>query len=45
MREIDLKLITEKVRELCMTSNTDLGEDVLQAFNRAMEKEESPMGI
>ena len=45
MREIDLKLITEKVRELCMTSNTDLGEDVLQAFNRAMEKEESPLGI
>lgn len=45
MREIDLKLITEKVRELCMKANTDLGEDVLQAFNRAMEKEESPLGI
>ena len=45
MREINVKLITEKVRDLCMKANTDLGEDVLQAFDRAMEKEESPLGI
>ncbi len=45
MREIEVKLITEKVRELCMKSNTDLGEDVLQAFDRAIEKEESPLGV
>jgi len=45
MREIDVKLITEKVRELCMEANTDLGEDVLQAFDRAMEKEESLLGV
>ena len=45
MREIDVKLITEKVRDLCMKANTDLGEDVLQAFDRAMEKEESALGI
>ncbi len=45
MREIDVKLITEKVRELCIIANTDLGEDVLQAIDRAMEKEESPLGI
>jgi fumarate hydratase subunit alpha len=45
MREINVKLITEKVRELCMKANTDLGEDVLQAFDRAMGKEESPLGI
>ena len=45
MREIDVKLITEKVRDLCMRANTDLGEDVLQAFDRAMEREESPLGI
>jgi len=44
MREIDVGLITEKVRELCMKANTDLGEDVFQAFDRAMEKEESPLG-
>ena len=45
MREIDVKLMTEKVRDLCMKANTDLGEDVLQAFDRAMEREESSLGI
>jgi len=45
MREINVKLITEKVRDLCMEANTDLGEDVFQAFDRAIEKEESPLGI
>jgi fumarate hydratase subunit alpha len=28
-----------------MKANTDLGEDVLRVFDRAMEKEESPLGI
>jgi fumarate hydratase subunit alpha len=45
MREIDVRLMTEKLRDLCIKANTDLGEDVLQAFDRAMEKEESPLGI
>jgi fumarate hydratase subunit alpha len=45
MREIDVRLITEKIRELCMEANTDLGEDVLQAFDRAMKKEESPLAV
>ena len=45
MREVNVKLITEKVRELCMEANTDLGEDVIQAFDRAMEKEDSPLGV
>jgi len=45
MREVSVKLITEKVKELCMEVNTDLGEDVLRAFDRAMEKEESPLGV
>jgi len=45
MREIKVTLITEKVRDLCIEANTDLGEDVLQAFNRAIEKEESPLGV
>ena len=44
MREIDVRLITEKVRDLCVKANTDLDEDVLQAFDRAIEKEESPVG-
>ena len=45
MREIDVKLITGKVKDLCMEANTDLGEDVLEAFDRAIEKEESPLGV
>jgi fumarate hydratase subunit alpha len=45
MREIDVKLITERVRKLCMEANTDLGDDMLLAFDRAMEKEESSMGL
>jgi fumarate hydratase subunit alpha len=45
MREIDVKLITEKIRELCMEANTDLGEDVLQAFDRAIKKEESHLAV
>jgi fumarate hydratase subunit alpha len=45
MRELNVQLITEKVRELCMEANTDLGEDVIQAFDRAMEKEDSPLGV
>ena len=45
MREINVQLITEKVRDLCMKANTDLGEDVLQAIDRSVEKEESPLGM
>jgi fumarate hydratase subunit alpha len=45
MREVDVKLITEKVRALCMEANTDLGEDVLRSFDRALEKEESPLAM
>ena len=45
MREINVKLIIEKVRNLCMEANTDLGEDVIQAFDRAMKKEESPLAV
>ena len=45
MREIDVKLITEKVRDLCIQANIDLGEDVFQAFDRAIEKEESPVAV
>jgi fumarate hydratase subunit alpha len=44
MREIDVKLITEKVKTLCIEANTDLGQDVLQAFDRAIPLEESPVG-
>jgi len=45
MREVHVRAITDKVRALCMEANTDLGEDVLQAFDRAIAKEESPLGV
>lgn len=45
MREIDVRLITEKVKELCIKANTDLGNDVIQALRRAIDNEESPTGI
>jgi fumarate hydratase subunit alpha len=45
MREVNVRLITEKVRDLCMKANTHLGEDVLRAFDQAIEKEESPLGV
>ena len=45
MREIDVKLIAEKIRGLCIEADTDLGEDVLETFDRAMEKEESSLAI
>lgn len=45
MREIEVGIITEKVRDICIEANTDIGEDVLRAFDRAMEKEESPVAL
>ncbi len=45
MREVDVNVITETVKRLCMESNFDLGQDVLDAFKRAKEREESPAGI
>ena len=45
MREISVNLITEKVRDLCIEANTDLGEDVLHALDREMGREESPLGV
>jgi len=45
MREIEASQITEKVKCLCMEANYDLPEDVLQAFQRAKESEESPLGV
>lgn len=44
MREINVNLITEKVKELCMTSNYDLPADVEAKLQEAYEKEESEFG-
>ncbi len=45
MREINVKQITEKVRDLCIKANTDLGEDVLKAFDRGIAQEESSLAV
>lgn len=44
MRNIHVKEITEVVKKLCMDANYNLSEDVLQAFNRGLEMEESSVG-
>ena len=44
MREIHTNQITTAVRDLCIDANTHLGEDVLEAFARAIDQEVSPTG-
>jgi fumarate hydratase subunit alpha len=44
MREIHVDKITETVRDLAIRANTELGQDVLDAFKRAVETETSPIG-
>jgi len=44
MREINVENITGAVRDLCIQANTDLGPDVLEAFQRALTTETSPVG-
>jgi fumarate hydratase subunit alpha len=44
MREVKAEQITEVVKGLCMEANYDLGEDVLETLQKAVEIEESPTG-
>ncbi len=44
MREIDVSLVTNAVEELCIKANTELGDDVIAALERAIELEVSPTG-
>ncbi|MHC1742439.1 MAG: fumarate hydratase [Syntrophobacteraceae bacterium] len=44
MREIHVDAIAKAVKELSIRANTELGQDVLNAFQQALEKEESPTG-
>lgn len=44
MREIHVNEISKAIRELAIRANTELGEDVLNAFHAALQKEESPAG-
>ncbi|NQT30610.1 MAG: fumarate hydratase [Candidatus Saganbacteria bacterium] len=44
MREIVAKRVADTVKKLCIEANTNLSEDVLEALNKALAKEESPTG-
>ena len=45
MREVDVGVITETVKSLCMEANFDLSQDVMDAIKRAQAVEESPAGV
>jgi len=44
MRSIALEAVTGAVKRLCIEACTLLGRDVIQALEKALEKEESPTG-
>ncbi|MBV9455044.1 MAG: fumarate hydratase [Rubrobacter sp.] len=44
MREIPVDTVTQAVSDLCIEANTCLPEDHLQALQRTLEREESPLG-
>jgi fumarate hydratase subunit alpha len=44
VREIQAEDITSTIRRLCIEANTILEDDVTEAFKKASEKEESPVG-
>jgi len=44
MRELQASLITQALREMAMSSNFNIGEDVLEALKKAVRTEESPTG-
>lgn len=43
MREVSTSKIIEVIRDLCMDANYNLGSDVLEAFDRGIERDESPV--
>ncbi|HMJ79989.1 MAG TPA: fumarate hydratase [Candidatus Dormibacteraeota bacterium] len=44
IRELDVGVITDAVRELCMEANYDLPDDVYEALKTGKETEASPVG-
>lgn len=44
MREINVNLITEKIKELCIKANHDLSADVKGALDKAYESEPNELG-
>lgn len=44
LREVDASLITQAVKEMCISANINLQEDVLESLKGSVETEESPAG-
>lgn len=44
MRTIDVKLVTQNIKEMCIEANHFLAEDMKAALQNAKEKEEAPLG-
>lgn len=44
MREISAALISEQVAKMCIDANYHIGQDVIQAMQKGLTKEESPTG-
>ena len=44
MREVNVELITNNIKEMCIEANHFLSEDMKKVFNRATENEKSPLG-
>jgi len=43
MREISVDEIIPKIRDICLDANYNLGQDVLDAFDRGIKTDESPV--
>jgi fumarate hydratase subunit alpha len=44
IRELPIQKITEAVKQMCIEANQNLGEDVLDCFQKALQTEISPVG-
>ena len=44
IRELDVREITQAIKQLCIEANEQLGDDVLFCFQQALQKEISPVG-
>ncbi|MBR4754819.1 MAG: fumarate hydratase, partial [Lachnospiraceae bacterium] len=44
MRELNSKVITDNIKEMCIEANLTLSEDMCQAIDSAAKVEESPQG-
>ena len=44
MREVDVAVITDNIKEMCIEANHYLTDDMKKVFNEAVDTEESPLG-